>query len=94
MPVSDNQVRYFTEDMLQLVTEKNSPDITLLVFQAIEANKRVQPRYQGLLRQDSGLNMRIAKAIKDLLYLENDVEIKVKPGECSLIKSYTRFKPR
>ncbi len=94
MPVSDNQVKYFTEDMLQLVPDKNSPDITLLVFQAIQANRRVQPRYEGLLRQDANLNARIAQALKDLLYRENDEVIKVKPEECRLIKSYTRFKPR
>jgi hypothetical protein len=94
MPVSDNQVKYFTEDMLKLVADKNSPDITLLVFQAIEANRSVQPRYEGLLRQDSRVNARIGKMVKEILNRENDREIKVKSEECRLIGSYMRFKPR
>jgi hypothetical protein len=79
--------------MLKLVPDKNSPDVTLHLFQAIEAHPEVKPRYQGLLRVDPRLNARIAAAIKELLFRENDEVVKVSPEECRLIKTYTRFKP-
>jgi hypothetical protein len=94
MPVSDNQVRFFTEDMLKMVADKNSPDVTLLLFQAIEANPSVKPRYEGLTRADSRVNARIGKMVKEILNRENDREIRVKPSDCKLIGSYMRFKPR
>ena len=46
-----------------------------------------------LRKADPRVNARIGQTIKKLLGRENDEEISVSRSECSLIKSYTRFKP-
>ena len=93
MPVSDQQVNYFVEDLLKYVPDKNSPDVTLHAFQTIEHSDNFGPRHAVLRKADPGVNARIAQMIKKLLGRENDEEIPVSRSECSLIKSYTRFKP-
>ncbi len=93
MPVSDQQVDYFVEDLLKYVPDKNSPDVTLHAFQTIEGSDNFAPRHAMLRKADPRVNARIGQTIKKLLGRENDEEISVSRSECSLIKSYTRFKP-
>ena len=93
MPVSDQQVDYFVEDLLKYVPDKNSPDVTLHAFQTIECSDNFAPSQAILRKADPRVNARIGQTIKKLLGRENDEEISVSRSECSLIKSYTRFKP-
>ncbi len=91
------EVEDFVQDVLDLIPpeQQRSPDITLLVFKMIESKRAVLgPRYRGLGGgKGSSLNAQIGLAVKLCLGRENDEERQVSDDECTLIESYTRFKP-
>ncbi len=95
----NDEIEALVQDVLGTIDEKDkkSPDITLFVFQRIqEQSAKFGSRYRMLrATQDSdSLNRFIAVAVKAELGRETDTEITVTPQQCTLIKTYTRFKPK
>jgi hypothetical protein len=76
--------------------QRDSPDITLLVFKMIESKSAVLgSRYRTLGGgKGSDLNSKVAVAVKALMGRENDEVISVTDDVCTLIESYTRFQPK
>lgn len=75
--------------------QQRSPDITLIVFQTIEAKRALLgARYRQLGgSKGSSLNAQIGMTVKTLLGRDNDTVEAVSDEQCSLIENYTRFKP-
>jgi hypothetical protein len=91
MTVSAQELQRFTEEVLRHVPDVGSPDVTLHVFQAIEANPDFLRRYRDFQTQDARVNGRIAQLVKRLGHRENLERRIVLPKTCGLIRSYTRF---
>lgn len=92
------EVEELVRDVLKWIPadQQNSPDITLLVFKTIESKRAVLGAlYRGLGGgKSSSLNAQIGATVKLLLGRENDEEQQVSDDVCTLIESYTRFKPK
>ena len=85
-------IKEFTETAIALYLDKGGkvhPDITLNIFQLIESNEGLLSDYKAL-RQSTGLNPTIGRYIREYFDLTIDKRIEV-TGQCSLIKTYTRF---
>jgi hypothetical protein len=95
--MATQEVTELVQDILKTIPREQhaSPDITLLVFQAIEAKRAVLgTRYRQLGGgKHSSLNAQIGATVKDLLGRENDTIQSVSDTQCTLIENYTRFKP-
>jgi hypothetical protein len=99
MPTRRQDIEGFVQDVLKQIPQEQhkSPDITLLVFKTIESKRALLgPGYRAIGGgKGSSLHDDIAKAVKSLLGRETDEGkiIPVADDECTLIESYTRFKP-
>lgn len=94
-PAPTEELVLFVETLLSAVPDPCAPDVTLHVFQAIEANPTYLRLYEALVGDArSAVNARIGKLIKDLTGREADKARHVPKGASSLIKRYMRFKPQ
>lgn len=95
---SQEEVEDLVRDVLKLIPpdQRNSPDITLLVFKMIETKRALLGAHYRQLGggKHSSLNAQIGAVVKLLGQRENDEEVPVSDEKCTLIESYMRFKPK